>query len=116
MVILDDLQTSETAQNPESVQKILTTINKDIVPLAGKERLSILQTATPIVPEDVVEKLMSDTNWRTTLYPAIISYPNDMKLWKEYFKIFDTENVEEKSHEQSLNFYRQHKTEMDFGS
>lgn len=116
MVILDDLQTSETAQNPESVQKILTTINKDIIPLAGKERLSILQTATPIVPEDVVEKLMSDTNWRTTLYPAIISYPNDMTLWKEYFKIFDTENVEEKSHEQSLDFYRQHKTEMDFGS
>jgi len=29
-------------------------INKDVMPLAGKERLSVLQTATPIVPDDLV--------------------------------------------------------------
>ena len=42
MVLLDDLQTSESAENSESVQKLLDTINKDIIPLAGKQRLSIL--------------------------------------------------------------------------
>lgn len=86
------------------------------MPLAGKERLSILQTATPIVPEDVVEKLREDTNWRTTLYPAVLSFPKNMDLWKEYFKIFDAENVEEKPHDGSLAFYRQRKAEMDEGS
>lgn len=29
-------------------------INKDVMPLAGKQRLSVLQTATPIVPDDLV--------------------------------------------------------------
>lgn len=29
-------------------------INKDVLPLAGKERLSVLQTATPICPDDLV--------------------------------------------------------------
>lgn len=42
LVLLDDLQTSEIAMNPESVSKLLGTIKKDVMPLAGKERLSII--------------------------------------------------------------------------
>lgn len=42
LVILDDLQTSEIAENPSSVKKLLSLIRKDIMPLGGKERLSIL--------------------------------------------------------------------------
>lgn len=41
-VLLDDLQTSETAESPEQVEKLLSLIRKDIMNLGGKERLSIL--------------------------------------------------------------------------
>lgn len=115
-VLLDDLQTFEGASNQEQVQKIIDIINKDIIPLAGKERLSILQTATPIVPEDLVDKLRNDLNWKTTIYPAIMKFPKNMKLWDEYFKMFDNEIVEEKGHSESLDFYRQNREEMDAGS
>ena len=54
LVLLDDLQDIESANNPTQVQKIMDIINKDVMPLAGKERLSVLQTATPIVPDDLV--------------------------------------------------------------
>lgn len=41
-VLLDDLQTTETAENPEQVEKLMSLIRKDIMNLGGKERLSIL--------------------------------------------------------------------------
>jgi hypothetical protein len=75
LVLLDDLQDFESAQNPSQVEKLMEIINKDILPLAGKERLSVLQTATPICPDDLVEKIRNDKSWKTSIYPAIISYP-----------------------------------------
>ena len=42
LVLLDDLQSSDMAANQTSVQKLLSQIRKDVMPLGGKERLSIL--------------------------------------------------------------------------
>lgn len=120
MVILDDLQTSETAENPESVQKLVDIINKDIIPLAGKQRLSILQTATPIEPDDLVDRLKHDKSWVTTSYPAIMKYPKDIdsdkSLWKHYFEIYDKELATETSHDESLEFYKKNRKQMDEGA
>lgn len=41
-VLLDDLQDFDSASNPAQVEKLMDIIRKDIVPLAGKERLSII--------------------------------------------------------------------------
>lgn len=88
-VLIDDIQSSESASNPEQVQKLLDIIRQDIVPLAGKERLSILQTFTPICPDDLVQKIKDDKSWTTTIYPAIMKFPENEDLWKKYFEIFD---------------------------
>ena len=88
------------------MQKILDTIKGDIIPLAGKTRLSVLQTFTPIYPEDVVAKIIEDPNWTTTIYPAIMSMPKRMDLWEEYFTKFNAESVAEVGHADSLKFYR----------
>ena len=42
LVLLDDLETSEIAESPEGCQKLMTILKKDIMPLGGKQRLSIL--------------------------------------------------------------------------
>lgn len=114
--ILDDLQSSETASNPNAVEKILDLIRKDIMPLAGKERLSILQTATPILPDDLVQKIKDDKAWKTTIFPAIINYPSNTKLWNEYFNLWDEEQANGDKHTQSLQFYTEHQNDMDEGS
>ena len=114
-VVLDDIMTTADARSQESVEKLMEAINKDIIPLAGKERLSILNCATPIAPEDVVDKIRQDSSWKSMVFPAIISYPTQMKLWEEYFTMWDNENVTESEHTQSLDFYRQHREEMDDG-
>lgn len=86
------------------------------MPLGGKERLSILQTATPIQPEDAVELLKRDKAWKTSTYRGIESYPTNMDLWKEYFKMFDSELVDDTSHERSLDFYKKNRDKMDEGA
>ena len=121
-VILDDLQTSETASNPEQVDKIMTIIKKDIMNLSSKGKLAVLMTSTPLVPEDLCEKIENDIVWKTTKYPAVIEWPIDVEkhpedgLWAQYFKKFDAELAEDLPHDGSLEFYRQHKTDMDAGA
>lgn len=119
-VLLDDLQTTEIAENPEQVEKLMTLIRKDVMNLGGKERLSILQTATPICPEDLVEKFKNDINWKTTIFKAIEKYPSEYKkkdgLWSQYFKLFDAESITGSEHEESLEFYKKHRSQMDDGA
>lgn len=116
LVLLDDIQDSSTASSPSLVDKLVNTIKKDIIPLGGKQRLSILQTATPICPDDLVDILRKDNNWQTTLFPAIIKYPSKLDLWDEYFKLYDQESVTTRDHSGSLDFYRNHKKEMNDGA
>lgn len=95
---------------------MLETIQSDIIPLAGKSRLSILQTFTPIFPDDLVQKVKDDPNWATTIYPAIISMPNHLELWDQYFKMYNEESVTEVGHAASLKFYKDNRKEMDDGA
>ena len=122
LVLLDDLQKAEDAENPASVEKLLNIIKKDILNLSGKGKIACLQTATPICCEDLTEKISHDTNWKTSIFPSIIQYPTDIiehgdkGLWGKYFKLYDKENVADLNHDESLNFYKEHKEEMDKGS
>lgn len=120
LVLLDDLQTSEVAANPSAVEKIWDTIRKDIYPMAGKTRLSILQTATQILPEDLVAKVRADKAWTTTVFPAVISFPKADRLWAEYFRMWDEEGMQDGlgdgKHAGSLKFYKDHRAEMDEGA
>lgn len=114
-VLLDDIQTIETASNPEQVEKMIEIIRKDIIPLAGKERLSIIQTFTPICDGDLVAKIKEDKTWTTTTFPAMISYPKNNDLWERYLLMWDEENVSQAGHEESLQFYKDNQKEMDEG-
>lgn len=97
-VIIDDAQTAKDARSEEAVEKLMEAINKDIIPLAGKERLSILNCATPIAVGDLVDKIKEDPSWKTMTFPAIMRMPDNMGLWDEYFQIWDKENVVGNSH------------------
>ena len=120
LILLDDLQTSEIAANPIAVEKLWEVILKDVYPMAGKKRLSIIQTATAILPEDLVAKVRADKTWTTTIFPAVISFPVNQKLWDEYFKMWDEECLQEgistDKHKGSLDFYREHFDEMNEGA
>ena len=122
LVLLDDLQTSEDAGSPEQVEKLLNLIRKDVFNLSGKGKLAILQTATPIAPDDLAERIAQDTTWKTTIWPSIISWPKDITdnedkgLWGQYFRLYDSENADDKPHDGSLKFYKDNQKAMDEGA
>lgn len=89
--------------------------------LSSGRKMAVICTSTPIAEDDLTSKLENDKNWRTEKYPAIISWPLEMKkpddgLWGEYFKMYDEELAANESHEQSLSFYREHFDEMNEGA
>jgi hypothetical protein len=112
IALIDDIQTSEDASNPDSVQKLFDILRKDVMNLSGKGRLCLIACGTTICDEDLCSKIASDTNWKTTKFPSIIKWPNDIiekgdkGLWGQYFKIYDKENIADLNHDESLNFYR----------
>lgn len=121
-VLLDDLQSHESADSAEQVEKILEIIRKDVMGLAGKGKLNVLMTSTPIAPDDLCAKIEADPNWKTTKFKAVLSWPKDIidhpddGLWAQYFKLYDAENAEDKPHDGSREFYRQHRKAMDEGA
>jgi hypothetical protein len=46
--------------------------------LSSKGKLAVLMTSTPLMPEDLCEKIENDIAWKTTKYPAIIKWPKDI--------------------------------------
>lgn len=97
-------------------------IKKDIMNLSSKGKLAILMTSTPLCPEDLCEKIENDISWKTTKYPAVLSWPTDLAkhpedgLWAQYFKKYDAELAEDLPHDGSLSFYKQHRESMDAGA
>lgn len=102
LALLDDWEDEDTASNPQSVQKMMDIITKDVIPMAGKQRISLLATQTPLCADDLVEKLKKDKHWVTQQFPAIMSFPTNMDLWKRYFNLYDEELVNRKPHTESL--------------
>ena len=121
-VILDDIQDDESAGSQSAVEKLYAIINKSVLNLGGKGKLSVLQTATPIQSDDLTDRIRKDKAWKTTVFPAIIKWPTDILknpndgLWKKYFDLFDEENSMDLKHVKSLKFYKRHQKKMDKGA
>lgn len=123
VVLLDDLQTKESAANPRRVKQDFDKITRDIANLSGRTKLKVLNAATVICPNDLAETLRANKAWKTTYFKAFISWPTDFikhprdGLWAKYFRIFDSEDAREVgNHEESLKFYEEHRAAMDAGA
>ena len=137
VAVLDDIQDDEVAESPEQVEKVLSIINKSVLNVGGKGKVAVLQTATPIAPEDLVDRLSHDKAWKVTKYPAIIRWPDYVVensdtdktdktdktgkngLWRRYFELYDEENATDSPHTgegSSLEFYVSNREAMDRGA
>lgn len=122
IAILDDIQTDEDANNPETVLKNLEIIRKSVMNLGGRKKLAIINTATIIAPDDLACALKADKTWKTTQFPAFLKWPTDYEtnkrggLWAKYFDLFDRENLDNAPHDKSREFYASNRAEMDAGA
>lgn len=122
LIVLDDLQTTEDADNPQTVAKKLRYIRNDIMNAGGKSELSIINTATVIASDDLAERLAEDKTWSTTRFKAFDHFPDDFikdprnGLWAQYWAIWDKDSENGDKHPNALKFYRKNRKAMDAGA
>jgi len=82
LVIFDDIQTDEEAENENTVNKIVRTIKKSVLRSGShQKRLSYIMACTPICPGDVAHHFILKENVQHVLYRMLKSRSNHEDLW-----------------------------------
>ena len=130
LVLLDDIQSTEDAFSPTTVQKNLKTLNSDIAFLGSRKKpAAIINNATIIAADDFPSLLSQNKSFLTVRYKMVNAFPEDWLkgretsegLWHQYQEIrhdFDTETAGDdlRAKEAARDFYASKRKAMDKGS
>ena len=120
LILLDDLQKDSDARSQTRVEALEKWICGAVQGLAGKRRVSVIMTSTPIAPEDLSARFMDETahgEWMRIRYPLLDPPPAAEELWEEYDqKAREDERAGEPTYPSATAFYRAHRKEMDAGA
>lgn len=114
LVVIDDPQTDESAKSPAQNAKREAVLSGAILELAGPtETIAGLMPCTVIERDDLADRILNSElhpEWTGIRTSAIINWPTDKDLWKEYAKLYKTEPGE------AAAFYRKNRRAMDKGA
>lgn len=122
IVILDDIQSTEDALNPNTVRKYLATLASDIALLGTRSKpVAIINNATVIQPDDFPSSLAEMKSIATIRYKMVESMPDRTDLWDEYSAIrsdYDPSDPDDiyRARSAALDFYKANRESMDAGS
>ena len=89
-VFLDDIQTDEDAENPNTVKKIVRRLKRSVL-FGGShsKRVSALMCCTPICENDVTSHfILNEVGWEVVLYKMMKQPPKNYNLWiEDYAKV-----------------------------
>lgn len=124
-VILDDIQTDEEAENPNTARKIINLIKKSIMLAGGHDSgISLMMNGTPIAPGDVTHHFLFNEPWQHIIYKMLESRatPEAELLWfgtyQELLLDFDKTIPGSKieAAKRALEFYKANRARMDEGA
>lgn len=121
MVICDDLEDLKSnAATKEMRDKLKSWFRKVVMPLGDPKgkRTAFIYMGTIVHADSLLyDVIRSYTEFQTTLYRAVINWPERMDLWEMCRDIFkDPEREKEERHAAALSFYADHRDEMDRGA
>ena len=116
---LDDPQSDEDAQNPETVAKIEDNIQGAVLGSGElSERISAVMASTPIEPDDVSERFADPKRhpeWHTETEPLVVRWGND-ELRDQYLALLAADHArEDGGMALSQKFYLEHRAEIEAG-
>lgn len=121
LIVCDDLEDARpggNASTPEQRAKLRDWFSQTVMPLGdpkGKRTAFVYMGTTVHHSALLMHVLYSRSDFKTTLYRAIINYPTRMDLWEECRLIYiDRENPNRS--EDSRKFYEAHFDEMNEGA
>lgn len=121
LVILDDIQTDESAASAVQIAKRLAIIKKNILKLGGHGKtLAVVCNATVIARDDVIDQLLADPAWQGVRVKAVRAWSKRHDdLWMgDYKRIRQTYDKEIdgdqlRAWREATEFYRTHREAMD---
>ena len=119
-VIVDDPQTTESADSVEQTRKRVRVLAGDILGLAGPGRkISGVMPCTVIRPGDMAEQILDKAKhpeWNGERCRMVYRFPRNEELWNRYADLRADELRERGTFAQATEFYRAHRAEMDEGA
>lgn len=120
LVLIDDPQTRESAKSVDQTNQRLSTLNGDVLGLAGPgKKISGLLTCTKIYCDDLADQLLdSERNpeWQGQCTKMVYAFPTDTKLWDQYEEIRAQSLRAGNGGKEATQFYIENRTAMDAGS
>ena len=119
-VIVDDPQTTESADSIEQTRKRVRVLAGDILGLAGPGRkIAGVMPCTVIRPGDMAEQILDKAKhpeWNGERCKMIYKFPRNEELWNRYADLRADELREKGTFLEATEFYKAHRAEMDEGA
>jgi len=120
ILLLDDIQTRESAGSPVSTKKRIQTVQGDALGLAGHDRkIAAVQAVTPIYDGDLACQFLDRSRmpeWRGVTTSMVLKMPEREDLWDEYRAILHESLRNDGDPDAAKTFYLEHRAEMDLGA
>lgn len=119
-VIVDDPQTTESANSIEQTRKRIRILSSDILGLAGPgKKISAVMPCTVIRAEDMADQILDrgkHPEWNGERTKLLYKEPVNLKLWEEYSEIRSDALREDGNIDRATEFYLANREEMDKGA
>lgn len=120
LVIVDDPQTSESANSIEQTRKRLRILSSDILGLAGPgKKISGLMPCTVIKTGDMADQILDKAKhpeWNGERCKMLYQEPVNQKLWEQYAEIRANSLREHGDISEATQFYADNRKAMDEGA
>lgn len=109
-IILDDIEHSTEVEN-EQIREKYEDWFKDVISKIGDENTSIIVVGTILHRKSLLKRLLCNPRYVRREYKAVISWPDNKKLWKQWEEIYkDIQNEYRQDH--ALEFFKKNEKEM----
>lgn len=119
LVLLDDPQTSASAQSAGQIRTRKRLIQSDVMGLAGPgQKIAVLAAVTVIASGDVADQLLDikkHPEWKGKRIPMMRSLPTDTKLWDQYAEVMGNSWRAHGNISDATAFYLANREAMDKG-
>jgi hypothetical protein len=120
IAFVDDPQTPDSALSLVKSRKRIDVLHQSIRGLAGPKRgITVVMACTKIYENDLACQILDRKKypqWTTLTFKMLISFPENMQLWDEYWGIRTAPGDPDVSKKEALKFYRKRRAAMDTGA
>jgi hypothetical protein len=116
LILIDDPQDKETAKSMAQVAATIDVIDSDVAGMGGPDKsLALLMACTVLVKGDVADHYLNAADWKALRVGQIITWPTDMKLWKEWNNIRLEGESDQDGGKAARAFYKAHNERLTDG-